>query len=544
MTRKVPTAHRADTPKTDKAVKLFKMPQPLDVVMKTLIEKGLEQEAKTLLIVSKADPLKYFCPNGRQEEYIRAIGNSETKIPVILLTAANGIGKTTISVHAICNFIYGPKNGWFDYPIFRNFPFPKTIWYISTAEALKNTIVPEFEKLLKPGTYQTYKDGKAHWSRLECDGWNIVFKTFDQDIQTFESANCGIIVVDEPAPEAVWKAIKSRRRMGCITMLPLTPLFCPPYLIDEVKRAADDGRKGFSHITADVYTACRRRGVRGHLDPEIIDKMVADYDVEERKARAYGEFAYFSGKIYQDLSENLHRVNPADYPIPKGSLIKHIVDPHDSRPCAAIWMAVTPIGRKIIFAESPIDKSKQYWEIKSGLTIEQEIRQWINVEEDFYQLFRQNQHIRILDHIFGWQTRMKRTFAEEFYDEGKRQGKEFHFLPSYSANDEVHFGHVQVRKSLQPLHDGKPGLVIWDTCYHTWQGLSHYVRKHETTKSAEDKPAAETKIIEKYKDFADCVRFGVCDETEPDTWQPTRTLYERRLEEVINDENTDNQWSC
>ncbi len=72
--------------------------------------------------------------------------------------------------------------------------------------------------------------------------------------------------------------------MGCITLLPMTPLYCDPYILDEINKAVEEGRPGYHHLKADVYEACSRRGTRGHLDPEIIDAMVDAYDEDEKQA--------------------------------------------------------------------------------------------------------------------------------------------------------------------------------------------------------------------------------------------------------------------
>ena len=471
-----------------------------------------------------ADPLRFYCPNGAQERYINAVAKSieQTKIPVVLCTFANGVGKTTTTEHILLNFIYGPQNGWFDYPLFKDFPFPKTIWYVSTADALKETVQPMLEELISADIiverdYVDAKDGKTYISRMTFPGgWQISFKTFDQAASKFESANVGIIVLDEPAPESLWKAVKSRRRMGCIALLPMTPLDCPPYIFDEIAKAARQKQKGYTHLEASVYEACKKRGVRGHLDAEIVDDMVADYDPDEVQARAYGKPMYFSRLIYYELTQHLHCVEPLEYQIPSHSQILQIVDPHDSRPSAAIWIALTVNNRFIIFDEYPVDKSCHYWEMKKGLTPEQEVASWIEIEKQHQkeQLYPENTEIiRILDKHFGWQTRGKRTFAEQFLTAGRKLGKTFNFISSYKApsdTKEVEFGHREVRKAIKSLEDEKPGVVVWKSCYHTWQGLTHYVRRKITGKTADDKAGADGIIVEKYKDFPDLLRYGVC----------------------------------
>jgi len=491
------------------------------------------EEIQLMASASLDDPLKWFCPNGAQSLFLNAIGKSidTSKIPVVLFTAGNGIGKTTITVHTILNMVYGMQNGWFDYPIFKDFPFPKVVWYCSTGETIKNTVVPVMESLLKPDTYQSYKDGKPHIARITFNnGWNIVFKSYDQDPNTYESANVGVCVADEPMPESLWKAVKSRRRMGCVTLLPMTPLYTPPYILDEIKQSAEKDLPGYFQIKASVYQACKERGQRGHLEKEIIDAMVNSYDPEERQARAFGEFTYFSGLIYPSLDFNTMFVDPVEYPIPKFSRIFQVVDPHDSRLSACIWCALTPYGRFIVFAESPKNIDSQYWEMKRPLSIHEEVKEWIDIEKGFaYPVDN-----RVMDRIFGWQNRGQRTISEMYLTESKKLDEKFSYMPSYHAQGkegEIQLGHKLVRRQMDLMEDGKPGLVIYNNCYHTWQGMTHYVRKHETTKSADDKGAGEGKIIMKYKDFPDCIRYMVGTQLKA---QPPKSKISKRAKEWMD----------
>jgi len=471
-----------------------------------------DQELKAIQMMMIHQPLKYFVPNGSQEDFINAMGNSITtsKIPVVLFTAGNGVGKTTITINSILNIVYGTQNGWYDLPLFNSFPFPKAIWYCSTGEAIKNTIYPEFMRLIPEGTSETYKDGKPIPARIKFNtGFELIFKTYDQDPSTYESANVGLVVADEPMPEPLWRAVKSRRRMGAVTLLPMTPLYTPPYILDEVKTAVDRGDTGYYHIKGSVYDACQKRGRRGHLDSEIVDSMIKSYDPEERQARAYGEFTYFSGLIFPSLNRDLHFVSPSEFPIPPFSKIFQVVDPHDSRLSACIWGAVTPDGRYIIFAEHPSDHKQPYWEMKRPQNIAKEVGAWKEIE-NIWKDYPVN--IRIMDRIFGWQNRGQRTLQDIYLKEGIRQDMRLAYSPSYKggrAEGEIQLGHKLIRKALEPMKDGKPGLVIYNTCYHTWNGMTHYVRKHETTRSSSDKGAGEGKIVEKYKDFPDVIRFFI-----------------------------------
>ena len=499
---------------------MFKLDQQPIKYIDYFLKNGQPDKAQEFAESVIAAPLTYFVPNGAQEKFIRtfAMSTQETKIPVILATFANGVGKSTITVVTLLSVIAGAQNGWFDYPIFKNWKFPRLAWYCSTADAINDTIFPLIQqfaaKEISPDIdYTESKEGKRIVSKVYFPryDWTIGFKTYEQKDQTFESANVGLIINDEPAPETVWKAEKSRRRMGCITLLPMTPLNCEPYILDEIKRASDNNRPGYYHLKASVYEACKKRGIRGHLEPDIINDMVEDYDDDERDARAYGEFMYFSRSVYGDiLKRDLHFIDPIDYPIPQYSKYVHVVDPHDSRPSAALYAAKLPgkIQRYIIYQETPQEQNTAFWDMKRSNEIEYEVKTWAAIENQYYK-----PNLRILDRHFGWQTRGQKTFAQLYLDAGRAIDSDFRFISSYTANSEeseLAFGHKQVRKLLQNQADGKPGILIYSNCYHTWQGLTHYVRKRMKGIAADEKVAVDAGVVEKYKDFPDIVRYLAC----------------------------------
>ena len=132
----------------------------LDIPQYEALQNATQEEAEVLAKAFVSNPLKYFVPNGAQERVIKTIVDvqGESNIPIILFTFANGVGKTSISSNILANFVLDIQNGWFNYPIFNNYPYPKMIWYCSTGEAIKNTVVPELLRILPEGTYETFKD--------------------------------------------------------------------------------------------------------------------------------------------------------------------------------------------------------------------------------------------------------------------------------------------------------------------------------------------------------------------------------------------------
>jgi len=501
------------------AEELFKQEEQPWETLKFLTLDEAEEYSSAVI----ADPLTFFCPSGDQERYIKTIVNTmiNSRIPVVLFMAGNGCGKTETSLHTVANIIYKPQNGWFDYPEFRDFPFPKLCWYVTTKTALTDVVIPAFIKIFAGRKYRMEKEGKPNVSKIYFDdeGWVITFLTTEQDADKFESATVGLIIGDEPLPEPIWKALKSRRRMGCLILLPMTPLECDPYIILELQKSAQQ-TKGTAIVEASVYGACKRRGVRGYLDPQTIDEMVDSYDDDEKDARIYGKVGYFKEHVLPDFSKALHVVEPEAFPIKPNYLIYHVVDPHDGKPNAEQWWAYTPEGRWICFAELPMEHNISFWDMKNPKTIDQDILEINFVEKKF----AMTPFIRILDRHFGNQTRgsAKRTLFQDYALNGMP------FVESYNGGGdetELTFGHNKLRQCMKIMPDGFPGLVIHNTCFHTIESYTNYVRRVNKSQKENEKGIGTGKLIEKYKHFVDCSRYVVCYDVVP---QSTKTDTKKR----------------
>jgi hypothetical protein len=220
---------------------------------------------------------------------------------------------------------------------------------------------------------------------------------------------------------------------------------------------------------------------------------------------------FFKERIYENLRADLHYVSPEEYPVTSQCLFYHVFDPADGRPTADLWGAITPTGRKIVFHEAPEDQSRKFWEMKGSDPINAHMQSVQFIEEKLAQQlgFRFNP-VRIVDYHFGNQTRGvdKKVLINEYRKAGWRNLQE-----SYKSSgvSELVFGHNKVREALQMMpSDGKPGLVIWRNCLHTWNGLTHYIRKRPRTEAEMMQRATSGKIVEKFKDFPDVVRYFVC----------------------------------
>jgi hypothetical protein len=218
---------------------------------------------------------------------------------------------------------------------------------------------------------------------------------------------------------------------------------------------------------------------------------------------------YFSERIYGNFREDINIVRsdqvPVDY---EKDFILQAVDPHDGRESASVWFALKESGRVVAFMESPTDSRRPFWEMKRQINIPEEVRNWYSLEVgNGVKVGR-----RVVDKRFGFQKRGGTNLSNLYYDAGKELGFPIVFLPSYKNESdigEIAYGHKIVRSYLEKMEDGFGKLVIWDTCYHLINGIKHYVRKRAKTATELNRANDEGKIIEKYKDFPDVLRYAL-----------------------------------
>lgn len=195
--------------------------------------KPTPEEARALLAYRKKyEKYRYYTPNGKLEKFIEMVGNNKHFIN--LLIAGNGVGKTAGMTNILANILFEPKNKWFNYPLFNEFPYIKKGRIISDPTTITEAIIPEFKKWFPLSQYETSKEKKSYDYRWKTTtGFEFDVMSTEQDVKEFESANLGFAFIDEPCPESIFKATISRMRRGGIIIVGFTPLKGSAYFYDE-----------------------------------------------------------------------------------------------------------------------------------------------------------------------------------------------------------------------------------------------------------------------------------------------------------------------
>lgn len=449
--------------------------------------------------IKENERVQFYEPNEPVTKFIAMAGTSENLL--YILSAANGIGKTTALVNIAANIIFGPQNRFFNQPLFKDWPFPKRLRFVSEPSQVKESgpFPTEVGKWWPKGKYTVNKDGQHYASIYRSGDWILEVMTYEQAPKQHEGANLGLVMFNEPPPENLWTPNISRLRGGGIAMVGMTPLTEAGWFFDRVVPRHEQ-----FVVYADVETACKQHGVRGHLEHNDIQKMIEEYDEDEREARVDGKAMYLKGLIYKTFNHQIH-VLKETIQAPANATIYQAVDPHSDKPFACIWAFVDGKGDLYIIDEWPnVDFNK--WK-NCQLTI-----------KDYAKIFKEkehglNVHKRIIDRHFAdvRSAVNKRTLREELRDD---VGLDYE--ASYQAEQEVETGILKVREYLKynpdrPLDTmNKPKLFINPHCQNTIKGFLKWARNPKPDAHGFNKP------LDAHKDFPDCVRYLVMDSPEVD----------------------------
>lgn len=446
----------------------------------------------------KNERIGFYEPNLPITKFIDLVGTTSNLL--YILSAANGIGKTTALVNLAGNIIFGKQNRFFDYPIFKDWPYPKRIRFVSEPSQVKESgpFPTEIAKWWPKGRYSASKDGQHYASIFKSGEWILEVMTYEQLPEQHEGANLGCVLFNEPPPKNLWTPNISRLRAGGIAVVGMTPLTEAGWFFDEVVPRHEP-----YVIYADVETACKEHGTRGHLDHEQIEKMIAEYSPDEREARVDGKAMYLKGLIFKTFDHRVH-VLKETIQVPSDATIYQAVDPHSDKPFACIWAWVDGKGDVYIIDEWPnVDFNKWH---NCQLTI----KDYANIFRDKEQGF--HVHKRIIDRHFAdvRSAINKRTLREELRDD---VGLDFY--PSYQATEEIETGILKVREYLKFNSDrpvdviNKPKLFINPHCQNLIKSLKRWSRDPKSGKVQDD-----------FKDFCDTLRYLLMDGPEVDEPAP------------------------
>jgi len=242
---------------------------------------------------------------------------------------------------------------------------------------------------------------------------------------------------------------------------------------------------------------CNR--IMGFILKAGIIEYLKTLDPEEREAREKGVWKHLSGLVYKELDREIHIYN--DFPIPKSWMKIESVDPHDARATHWAFGAVSPEEIEIFGKK----RHRIYWyeQLLPKGDIESIVR---NVKGLRAMQGYAEPSVVILDKKHGEKTQIEeKSWQSELEKAGIR-----HIRLSHSSAGDVELGHKVVREYLKPqystlLGEAKPGMLFAKRGCGGPKGIIQYMFNYQYKEDG-DRPE------EKYKDWADCVRYAALEQ--------------------------------
>lgn len=454
----------------------------------------------------KYEKMRFVQANGGQQRWVDEILKPD---PFIVVNAAgNGLGKTFYVVE-VCGAIFwpklAPKN--LQHPFIQDWKYPKRGRIVSTPKeveeigALQTTI----KELWPHGRYQIVKKGKAYPAQFKTDtGWIIDIMTYEQHASEFAGPNLGLICFNEPPPQDIWNECLARTRKGALVLVAMTTLFDNPWVADGILDRADG--KDIRVIFADVEENCKVHGLHGTLEHSQIEKILAQFDPDEREARKTGKPLTLSGALFKTFSQELHVSKEEIIPPQGGVDFYHSLDPAIGKPFFGLWAYVDNRGFLTIYGEYPdftFNGAKD-----PGFSLEDYVKLFKVMEQG---RIVQN---RIMDRHFASQRRVNGglTYRQEFSEAGLDYMASYHVGPDAA---EVETGIMKIKEYLwydksKPLSStNRPKLTISPNCVNLIGSMRKSSRDSKTGKQRDNG----------YKDGIDCLRYMLM--SNPEIYTPT-----------------------
>lgn len=364
-------------------------------------------------------------------------------------------------------------------------------------------------------------NGFRHNKIVFKNGSIITFKSYEQGRGAFESDDIDLIWNDEEPLYEIYREQRMRlldRRGEMI--FTMTSLEGMTELMSDLFEEHDVVKTEHSPLLNETLPrVVQKNGVmffmmwtteNPHIDQETVLEDVKVMSREEIRSRIHGIPTNLSGRIYPMFNKLIHVVSEDMLPTRLVTLY-NVLDPHDRKPWALTWWAVTKTGRAYCIREYPWQRNFNDVEFddKSYDDYAALIK---GVENELFDQYGRYIHKRIIDPNFGHSTvrlakradgQSKTTTIKELAKRGLRYD---------DGIDSLEEGHIQVRKWLHWVEkDGEivvqPKLFVYEKCENMVRHLSRY--SHKDLEAADGDDKAKPQLTQKWKDYADNARYFV-----------------------------------
>jgi len=435
--------------------------------------------------------------------------------PITMVLAGNRFGKTHFLVSEIISSLIGyrpylvsdfrldadgsdnkfplrkniPPSAWVYRPDGLPIRYPANITFITGLGILKgvgDVLQPKWQELWPSSVkYKVYLGPAGTWIRLKYGGSVLTIAADTQDPSTFEGAAYDRVFVDEPIRKQVFTPV--RRGLidqGGNILWCMTPV----------------GDSNVAWISHDIILNKKRtdnkvifgKGSENpHINKEALNAFLQDPTLseDERKARTSGELSTLGKRIVSTYEERTAVISPTDIPSEVPRML--VVDPHHSKPACLVWFALMSQEHWVIYREMPFTDITRSKVPNTGT---EDLAAQIKAAEG-----KENVVYRVCDPSFGRQHakvlgERYRSFQEEMFDYG--------LIFDAHVDNNLERGIAKLRDAFRfNSVTRRPKVQIFSNLANCRASMSMWA--YTTMPNSQLKPSEE------FKDFADCIRYGV-----------------------------------
>lgn len=376
--------------------------------------------------------------------------------------------------------------------------------------ALSNVIYPKFLSLAPAGLIQVKKNAQGYpttW--MSPWGSSIAVMSYEQEWIKYESFTGDWMHFDEPPERNIWiSSLRGLIATGGPIWLTITP-HSEEWMVEELYEKEDN--KTVEVIRIDTEDNLIENG--GTLSRDGYERFLDALTPIEKRIRIHGEGALAGGRCVPDFQTKAPWVIEP-FTIPKDWLRLMVIDPHEEKPDAALWMAIDPekweednCGGAGVIYDEVMDASTQGSLNKTAATIR------VRERESGGRIKRRLIDPRAAERL---SRQTQRTYREELALLGVRT--------ETAPGLRVSKGLKMVNAWFMRTGDDIPKVQVFNTCTQTIDQCKHLIfirdRKNFTMKIRTKGP----------DDFVACLRYLV-------TWGPNvGNLGGQDFEEEVDEE--------
>lgn len=300
------------------------------------------------------------------------------------------------------------------------------------------------------------------------NGHRLEFKSFLQGRGSFQGRGLDSIHCDEQCEhdfQGILNEMQTRllQKNGFLSWS-MTPIISQPELEERMHDIPDTDE------TFKINLNDNRVSRGGYIPDKLIDAMIAEWPEEIQATRIAGDFASYYGAVFKTYNRDVHRIDP--FRIPKDWRRYRSFDFGFTNPKVCLWLAK--------------DKDENWY-----------------VYREFYKAQCMTEElIRNVKILSKGETYIRNIADPE--DPEAREKLKLAGIRTVVARNDINPGVEFVQSKFKVKEDGKPSLVIFNTCRNTLREVpSYHYAKGSNTKNPSDIP------VQKDDHTVDALRYAI-----------------------------------